>query len=272
METEKYIPRSTNVYEERGKRGPFQLWTEIDTGDYSAGIAYAPFREEPTRKARGRNLFVSFAKPWTLEAMSLKALPRIFRPHRKYVIDHLLPQIAFDLWPIILAAGAICVMERTRLMDSNDYGWFTIWHILFEATSGYATVGISFGNPFSTASFSGSFRKISKLIVSMPGSNTSSWQRISMLSLGSWFCWCFVDGTEVCLPQLIGEFIFVEPVTLGSNRSFSSATMLPVEYLRLNTDDREKAEEERLEDVQRRRTNEVRDTGRSIVANGAGAV
>lgn len=31
--------------------------------------------------------------------------------------------------------------------------------------------------------------------------------------------------------------------------------MLPVEYLRVSTDDREKAEEERMEDV--RRTNEI---------------
>jgi Trk-type K+ transport system membrane component len=84
----------------------------------------------------------------------------------RYFIDHLLPQIAFDLWPIILATGTICVVERTQLLSSGDYGWFTIWNIMFEVTSGYATVGSSLGNPNSTASFSGSFRKISKLVVS----------------------------------------------------------------------------------------------------------
>lgn len=80
-----------------------------------------------------------------------------------------MPQIAFDLWPLILATGAICVVERNQLLASDNFGWFTIWHILFEVTSGYATVGISFGLPYSMASFSGSFRKLSKLIVSKEG-------------------------------------------------------------------------------------------------------
>lgn len=63
-------------------------------------------------------------------------------------------------------------MERNKLLVGEDSGWFTVWRVLFEVTSGYATVGASFGEPFSNLSFSGSFRKISKLIVSSVPSTT----------------------------------------------------------------------------------------------------
>lgn len=160
------FPSSTNVYEERGKRqrlllGPMlcshtsQLWASIP-------IIIREYSSQDTQQV------ARYFRVYKFSCLQLPALIRSWRPfHRKYVIDHLLPQIAFDLWPLVLATGAICIVERNQLLASNNFGWFTIWHILFEVTSGYATVGVSFGTPYSTASFSASFRKLSKLIVSM---------------------------------------------------------------------------------------------------------
>ena len=84
----------------------------------------------------------------------------------KYLRHHLLPQIYFDLWPLALGTIAICVMERGRLMNTNNVGWIDVWRVLFEVTSGYGTVGLSYGNPYNTSSLSASFRKVSKLVVS----------------------------------------------------------------------------------------------------------
>lgn len=68
-------------------------------------------------------------------------------------------------------------------------------------------------------------------------------------------------GRHRGLPAAIDRSVhLVHLITSGLNRPSASATMLPVEYLRLNTDDREKAEEARFEDV--RRMNEVRDERR----------
>ncbi|ORY22840.1 cation transporter [Naematelia encephala] len=65
----------------------------------------------------------------------------------KYLRHHLLPQIFFDLWPVAIGTLFICVLERGKLMNTNNVGWLGVWQILFEVTSGYGTVGLSFGNP-----------------------------------------------------------------------------------------------------------------------------
>lgn len=160
------LSRSTNVYEERGElQSPCLLWV-MPTHSQLQRLESELIGSK--RLSCGENqearYFRALALSLLIAASQLPLLP--LSACRKYVIDHLLPQIAFDLWPIVLATGAICVVERNQLLSSDNYGWFTIWHILFEVTSGYATVGVSFGTPYSTASFSGSFRKISKLIVS----------------------------------------------------------------------------------------------------------
>lgn len=65
----------------------------------------------------------------------------------KYLNDHLLPQTFFDLWPICIGTMLICPIERGKLLDTANYSWLGVWQILFEATSGYAPIGLSYGNP-----------------------------------------------------------------------------------------------------------------------------
>lgn len=67
--------------------------------------------------------------------------------YSKYLKQHLLPQIYFDLWPVFLATLLILVIERTILVDPNNQGWTGVFQILFEVTSAYANVGLTFSNP-----------------------------------------------------------------------------------------------------------------------------
>ncbi len=116
--------RSTNVYEERGKalRTIIQV-TLLMLLHLALGLhgEHAPGKQN-TDKPDGE----------------------IFS---KYLRQHLLPQIFFDLWPISFAVTLICVIERGKLMDTNNIGWFGLFQVIFEVTSGYGTVGLSFGNP-----------------------------------------------------------------------------------------------------------------------------
>jgi Trk-type K+ transport system membrane component len=65
----------------------------------------------------------------------------------KYLKHHLLPQIYFDLWPIAIGTMLILVIERGKVLSVENTSWISEWRILFEATSAYGTVGLSYDNP-----------------------------------------------------------------------------------------------------------------------------
>jgi Trk-type K+ transport system membrane component len=85
--------------------------------------------------------------------------------HSKYLAWHLRRQLAFDIWPLTLAIFLICVVERGQLMDPDKMAWFTVFRVIFECTSAYATIGLSMGTPNNNYSFAGEFSTLSKLIV-----------------------------------------------------------------------------------------------------------
>jgi hypothetical protein len=148
--------RSTNVYEERGKSLGRLLTVNANWAALGIHGEHAP-KQHNQQTPQGGVLF------------------------SKYLKDHLLPQIFFDLWPIFLGTLFICVVERGKLQNSANTSWYGVWQILFEVTSGYATIGLTYGNPyvivtcyklvlivsFNTSSLSASLRKLSKLIVSL---------------------------------------------------------------------------------------------------------
>jgi len=101
----------------------------------------------------------------------LAVLPydNIFEPklkRSKYLAWHLRRQLAFDIWPLAVAIFLICVAERGQLMDPEKTAWFTIFRVIFECTSAYATIGLSMGTPNNNYSFAGEFSTLSKFIVS----------------------------------------------------------------------------------------------------------
>ncbi|OXG99955.1 hypothetical protein C370_07377 [Cryptococcus neoformans A1-35-8] len=59
----------------------------------------------------------------------------------------------------------ICVFERGKIVDPEKSEWFTVFRILFECTSAYATIGLTLGTPNNNYAFSGEFGTVSKLIM-----------------------------------------------------------------------------------------------------------
>jgi Trk-type K+ transport system membrane component len=85
----------------------------------------------------------------------------------KYLGWHMRRQLAFDIWPLTLAIFLICIIERDQLMDPDLVAWFTVFRVIFECTSAYATIGLSMGTPNNNYSFTGEFKTLSKLVVSI---------------------------------------------------------------------------------------------------------
>ncbi|ODO07626.1 potassium ion transporter [Cryptococcus wingfieldii CBS 7118] len=83
----------------------------------------------------------------------------------KYLMWHMRKQLAFDMWPLAAAVLAICVFERGKIVDPEKSEWFTVFRILFECTSAYATIGLTLGTPNNNYAFSGEFGTVSKLIM-----------------------------------------------------------------------------------------------------------
>jgi Trk-type K+ transport system membrane component len=65
-----------------------------------------------------------------------------------FLAYHIRKQLSYDLWWLFFAVWVICIVERAQLQDSSKSTWFTIFSVMFEVVSGYATVGISLGVPF----------------------------------------------------------------------------------------------------------------------------
>ncbi|WWD17950.1 hypothetical protein CI109_102395 [Kwoniella shandongensis] len=81
----------------------------------------------------------------------------------KYVGWHARRQLAFDIWWLGFALWLVCIIERGHIDDDRE--WFDIFNIVFELVSAYGTVGLSLGVAYDNYSFSGGFRKLSKLVV-----------------------------------------------------------------------------------------------------------
>ena len=47
----------------------------------------------------------------------------------KYFSWHLRRQLAFDIWWLVFAILAICIIERTKIMDDQNAPWFNIFRI-----------------------------------------------------------------------------------------------------------------------------------------------
>jgi len=125
--------RNSNVYEER-----------------SLGI----YADDPAEKSQAPD--VSF-----FQGMKRRGNPK--EPRGYFVRQQLRAQIAHDIWILVLAVLFITIIETGQYeADPVDY---SVFNILFEVVSGYATVGISVGLPNVAYSFSGGWHALSKLIL-----------------------------------------------------------------------------------------------------------
>ncbi|KAF9446528.1 TrkH-domain-containing protein [Macrolepiota fuliginosa MF-IS2] len=83
----------------------------------------------------------------------------------RYLAMHARRQLAFDMWWLFIAVFLICIIERHKLNNPDNYVWFNIFNIMFEVVSAYGTVGLSLGIPDQNYSLSGAFGPLSKLVI-----------------------------------------------------------------------------------------------------------
>jgi len=137
--------RNSNVYEERS------------LGIYSDDPAYTAMENEKHKQEEtetGR-----FA--WIRRKMEV---PTNDPGSRRYFIQQQLrAQLAHDAWWLVMAILLIVIVEADHF--DKDPVTFSVFNVIFEAVSAYATVGISTGVPDAAYSFSGAWHKLSKLIL-----------------------------------------------------------------------------------------------------------
>lgn len=80
-----------------------------------------------------------------------------------FVSQQIKGQLAHDLWWLVLAIIVIVIIETDHFL--TDPVTFSVFNILFEATSAYACVGLSIGLPTQSYSFSGGLHRGSKLVL-----------------------------------------------------------------------------------------------------------
>ncbi|KAI0761664.1 TrkH-domain-containing protein [Trametes elegans] len=83
----------------------------------------------------------------------------------KYFGWHVRRQLAFEVWWLVFAIFAICIIERTKIMDDNNAPWFNVFRIVFELVSAFGGIGLTLGIPTENYSFSGAFGPLSKIVV-----------------------------------------------------------------------------------------------------------
>ncbi|KAI0666217.1 cation transport protein-domain-containing protein [Trametes maxima] len=121
--------RSTNVYEEKSL-GVFEVSPEDEDEEPNLD------EEQPRRERIG-----------------------------KYFGWHLRRQLSFDIWWLVFGIFAICIIERTKIMDDANAPWFNVFRIVFELVSAFGGIGLTLGIPTQNFSFAGAFGPLSKIVV-----------------------------------------------------------------------------------------------------------
>lgn len=145
--------RNSNVYEERS------------LGIYADDPGYDDYERQ--HKNRRINFFTLLGHGSTkpqLPRTPTGAQDQHGWVQRTYFIQQQLrAQLAHDLWWLVLAIWLIMIIEGGQF--ERDPATFSVFNVIFEVVSGYGTVGISVGVPDNAYSFSGSWHKLSKLIL-----------------------------------------------------------------------------------------------------------
>ncbi|KAL1624082.1 hypothetical protein SLS54_004011 [Diplodia seriata] len=80
-----------------------------------------------------------------------------------FLHQQLQAQLAHDLWWLVLAVFVIMIIEGGQF--ERDPANFSVFNVIFETVSGYGCVGVSTGVTYDAFSFSGSWHKLSKLVL-----------------------------------------------------------------------------------------------------------
>lgn len=159
--------RSSNVYEERSL-GIYEDDPSVKEAEQGQGIVG---KDEDARKKhflRRRNTAAAIGKQirraTTFQGVGVRAPARSEEDSPiSFVSQQIKGQLAHDLWWLVLAIIVIVIIETDHFL--KDPVTYSVFNILFEATSAYACVGLSIGLPTESFSFSGGLHKGSKLVL-----------------------------------------------------------------------------------------------------------
>ena len=130
--------RNTNTYEERS------------LGVYAEDLEQHD--DQDSNKDHKQGFFGLFSR---------RAVPTGSRGY--FVRRQLQGQLAHDLWWLAIAVLLITIVETSQI--NRDPVVFSVFNIIFEVVSAYGCVGVSVGVPWAAYSFSGTWHKLSKLIL-----------------------------------------------------------------------------------------------------------
>lgn len=55
---------------------------------------------------------------------------------------------SFDLWWLVGSIWIICICERGKLRNEDNFDYFNLFSVIFEMVSAFAGVGLSLGLPY----------------------------------------------------------------------------------------------------------------------------
>ncbi|KAI9668962.1 MAG: hypothetical protein M1829_005190 [Trizodia sp. TS-e1964] len=137
--------RNSNVYEERSL-GIYSGDPAMEYGDPGANTI-----------TKSTSILNGLRKRFTSAPLQQQETTAYF------VSQQLRAQLAHDLWWITIAVFLIMIIETGQF--ERDPATYSVFNVIFEVISGYASVGISTGLPDQAYSFSGGWHTLSKLIL-----------------------------------------------------------------------------------------------------------
>lgn len=82
----------------------------------------------------------------------------------RFLGTHIRNQLAYDLWWAMIALWVVLLCEKDKV-EAPEYSNMTMFGVIFEIMSAYATVGMSYGATTKSASLAGDMSVLSKLVL-----------------------------------------------------------------------------------------------------------
>ena len=160
--------RNSNVYEERSLGIYDDSDPAIQEQEHSANVFSSSQEPEKKQMLRRRQTAAAIGKQLrratTFQGVGVPRPQNQAETSRiSFIGQQIRGQLAHDLWWLVLAILAIVIIETDHFL--KDPVTYSVFNVLFEATSAYACVGLSIGLPSDSFSFSGGLHKGSKVVM-----------------------------------------------------------------------------------------------------------
>ncbi|PVH83890.1 TrkH-domain-containing protein [Cadophora sp. DSE1049] len=159
--------RGSNVYEERSlgiyADEDARVWDEDEEEICGAGYGEGNGR---ANRSSALQILLTTLSSLTHPFQSSNSPPHHHLPtptRTQFIRQQIRGQLSHDIWLLVLAVLLITCIEASSY--ENDPITFSVFNIIFEVVSGYGCVGISTGMKGEDYSFSGGWRRASKVLL-----------------------------------------------------------------------------------------------------------